>query len=124
MYAFGMVVYEVVTGIRPFGQRRVVELVTHTTRGGRPNKPEDPVAVGFGQGTWEFAEQCWDEDRERRPTAREALEHFEHVAKTSTVVNPGPTIPGHRAAGEASSRLDTSSNTYCECRGNYTVSPL
>ena len=124
MYAFGIVVYEVITGIRPFGKRREAEVVLHTTRGNRPNRPEDPVAVGFSQGTWEFVDQCWDRDQERRPTAREALEHFERVAKTSTVINPGPTIPDHKAAGEASSRLDTDSKDYCEFRGHYQVSPI
>ena len=123
IYAFGMVVYEVITGTRPFGRRRVIELPLHTARGGRPIRPEDPEAVGFGQGTWEFTERCWDGSQERRPTAREALEHFERVAKTSMVVKPGPTIPGHGAADEEPSKSDSTSN-YCERRGHHTVSPL
>ena len=117
MYAFGMVVYEVVTGARPFGQRRAIELPVLATKGIRPNRPEDPVAVGFGRGTWEFAEKCWDAKWEQRPTAREAVEHFGRVARTSTVVNPGPTIP------EVPSGLDGSPQSHCECRGSSIVSP-
>ena len=131
MYAFGMVIYEVVTGTRPLGQRRTTELLLLNARGVRPNRPEDPAAVGFGQGTWEFAERCWDGNRERRPTAREALEHFERVAKTSTVVDPGPTIHGDGAAGEDPSESDSevpsdsdSDSVYCECRCSNSTFPL
>jgi len=123
MYAFGMVVYEVVTGARPFGQRRAVELLLPTIEGIRPDRPENPVAVGFGQGTWELAEKCWDAEWGRRPTAKEALEHFKCVAKTSKVVGPGPTIPVHGTTGEAPSRLESSSQSYGEFHGPSTVSP-
>jgi len=123
MYAFGMVVYEVVTGARPFGQRRALELLVPTIEGARPNRPEDPMAVGFGQGTWEFTERCWDRDRGRRPTAREALEHFRPVAKVSKVVDPGPTIPGYGAAGEAPSRPESSSQSYGGFHGPSAASP-
>lgn len=123
MYAFGMVVYEVVTGARPFGQRRAAELLIPTIEGTRPNRPENPVAVGFGQGTWEFLVKCWDGDRGRRPTVGEALEHFGCVAKTSRVVGPGPTIPGYGTAGGAPSRLESSSIHYCEIYRLLTVSP-
>ena len=124
MYAFGMVVYEVVTRARPFGRRRALEIPVLATGGIRPNRPEDPMAVGFGQGTWELAEKCWDGNWEQRPKACEALEHFRGVARTSTVVDPGPTIPGNVAAGEVSSRLDSSSKSYGECRKPGTVSRL
>jgi len=124
MYAFGMVIFEVVTGARPFGQRRAVELLLPTIEGTRPDRPENPTAVGFGQGTWELAEKCWDGDFGRRPTAREALEHFGRVAKTSKVVGPGPTIPGQGTTCEVPSRLESSSQSYGEFHGYInTVAP-
>ena len=95
MYAFGMLVYEVITGARPFGNRRPAELTLFTLQGGRPLRPEDPVAVGFSRGTWEFTERCWDGNPGRRPSSREALEHFERVARVSSDVDPGPTITVH-----------------------------
>jgi serine/threonine protein kinase len=124
MYAFGMVVYEVVTGARPFGCHRIGELFLLTTRGVRPNRPEDPAAIGFGEGTWEFIERCWDRNWGRRPTAREALEHFKHVAKTSTIVEPGSLISAHGTANETSSGTVGSTRSFCECRGPSTASPL
>ena len=95
MYAFGIVVYEVITGAHPFGNRRPVELLFLTMRGVRPSRPEDPTAVGFSQGTWEFAERCWDGNPGLRPSSREALKHFERVAMVSVDVDPGPTIKVH-----------------------------
>jgi len=126
MYAFGILIYEVVTGAHPFGRRRVALLlptIKGTIEGVRPTKPENPLAVGFGLGTWDFAEKCWDSDRGHRPAAGEALEHFGRVAKTSKVVAPGPTILGHGTAGEAPSRPENSSQSYCEFRGPGTVPP-
>jgi len=58
MYAFGMVVYEVITGARPYGQRMLTEIPALTVHGLRPSRPEDPTPIGFGQGTWEFVRRC------------------------------------------------------------------
>ena len=92
MYALGMVVYEVIAGAQPYRLCKPWEIMMLTIQGSRPPKPEAPVPVGFDQGTWEFAERCWDENPMQRPSARAALEHFEHVARTSTVVDPGCAI--------------------------------
>ena len=93
MYAFGTVVFAVITGTKPFGSRRIVEVPALILRGRRPPRPEDPVAIGFGQGTWEFVKRCWDEDPEQRPTVRNALEHLERVSRNSREVDPGPKVP-------------------------------
>lgn len=93
IYAFGMVVYEVVTGTRPFGHRGLMERAAITLQGTRPPIPEDPIAVGFGRGTWELAERCWAGDPKQRPMATQVLEHFERLRMVSTVSVPGPTIP-------------------------------
>ena len=109
MYAFGVVVYEVITGARPYGERKLMEIPVLTVRGVRPSKPEDPMPAGFGQGTWEFAGRCWDEDQTQRPSARAALKHFERVARTSTVVEAGLAIQIREPVDGAASRLEDSS---------------
>ena len=116
IYAFGMVVYEVVTGTRPFRRYKVVELPLLTTQGLRPIKPEDPVAVGFGSGTWEFVERCWDGNFDRRPTAGEAVVHFEFIAAASTDVDPGPAFLTNLTDDETSLVSDNTLTSICECR--------
>ena len=92
MYAFGIMVYQIIAGTQPYGSRRSWEIMRLTIQGSRPPQPEAPVPIGFDQGTWEFAERCWDENPTQRPSAGAALEHFERVAGTSTIVDPGPAI--------------------------------
>ena len=101
MYAFGMVVYEVIAGVQPYKLRKVWEIPMLTIQGSRPPKPQAPVPAGFGQGTWEFVERCWDENPTRRPSAGAALDHFERVARLSTVVDPGPSIRTEAPVGES-----------------------
>lgn len=117
IYAFGMVVYEVLTGRIPFGveKRRHQEVILRVMQGKRPNKPEKAAEIGFGGGTWELVQRCWDENRNERPTADKILEHFRRVARTSTVVPPGPTIPVHGAEHTATSEPDSSSGDFCQC---------
>lgn len=102
MYAFGMVVYEVIMGALPFDS--TMSLPKFALQSSRPPRPEDPVGIGFGQGTWEFIERCWDKDPGRRPTAREALEHFDCAARTSAVVDPGTMIPVRKPVHRRSGR--------------------
>ena len=93
MYAFGMVVYEVIMGVSSNWMHKLVEIPPLVIQGSRPYRPEDPTPIGFGQGTWEFAERCWDENQTQRPSAGAALEHFERVARTSTAIQePGASL--------------------------------
>ena len=92
MYAFGMMVYQVIAGTQPYKLRKPWEILRLTIQGSRPSRPEAPVPAGFDHGTWEFAERCWDENPTQRPWARTALDHFERVARTSTVVDPSPAL--------------------------------
>lgn len=91
IYAFGMVVYEVLTGHIPFaGEGRwFAEIIMRVMEGNRPRKPENADRIGFGKGTWELVQRCWDENRDRRPTVQDISKHFQHIAKTSKIVPPG-----------------------------------
>ena len=115
MYAFGIVAYEVITGTRPFGDRKLLELQFLTLQGSRPPMPEDPAAAGFCQGTWEFTESCWVENPGQRPMVRQAVEHFEHAARTSTVVDPGPTVLWAHELIDPTKPEDSSRN-FCQCQ--------
>lgn len=108
MFAFGTAVYEVVTGAQVFGGRRKVRAPLSPSARRKPERPSDPAAGGFGQGTWEFMEGCWEENPGRRPTAGEAVKHFERVAETSKPVDRSPAPLIQRTDSETDSELDDS----------------
>lgn len=114
IYSFGILVYEVITGSHPFRQQRPAELQMLTTSGVRPMRIEGPANTGFGQGTWELIENCWDASPQQRPLAKEVLVHFERVAATSTIVNPSPSLWARRVDDEEFSRPDSNSVGFCE----------
>ena len=88
-----MVVYEVLTGRPPFGMRRHQEIISLVLEGKRPRKPENAGEIGFGEGTWQLFQQCWE-----RPMAEHVSENFQHVAENSSIVLPRPTISAYSEA--------------------------
>ena len=94
MYALGMVVYEIVTGVRPFGMENLGarEVMWEVLDGARPMKPEDAEAIGFGGGVWDLVERCWREDWTQRPKVGEARRRLTVAAAMSPTIPPGPTV--------------------------------
>ena len=88
VYAFGVVVYEVLVGHTPFSDegRGTVEIATLIIEGKRASKPGKADDIGFGEGTWELVQRCWHEDQDKRPTVEHIRQHFEHVAGTSAAI--------------------------------------
>ena len=99
IYAFGMTVYEVLTGLEPFYDRDFFErrgkyqLIDTVLGGARPTKPSDTESIGFGGGTWELVEECWMEESTERPTTERVLAHLSLVVTFSVVVGPTPKTP-------------------------------
>lgn len=120
MYAFGIVVYEVITGTRALGELVLEDLPQLTAQALRPSRP---VTGWFGRGTWKLIEECWDEDCEKRPTAETAMLHFRSVSGTAIVVQPSPLYRSVRRRARYS-MLGSIYKYFCECRGLRTVSPL
>jgi hypothetical protein len=94
IYAFGMAMYQVVTGVRPFGAegKRNEELMFVVIEGGRPAKPVNAEAVGFGNGIWDLIEKCWSQDRTERPKTWDVRLKLKVAASMSSIVPPGPRI--------------------------------
>ena len=105
IYAFGMVIYEVFTG-------HPTKISTFLVmKGRRPRKPENAGDIGFGEGTWELVQQCWDQEREKRPTAEQVSEHFQRVAENSSIVPPGPTTSAYSDAEDLAAYLEVEDPT-------------
>lgn len=106
IYAFGMVIFEVLTGSQPFyGMNfQVFEIVFHVVDGGRPKQPDDAEQIGFGDRTWELVEECWNQKSEGRPTIERVLAHLTRVAARSQVISPTPEVPHTTPAFDSSSK--------------------
>ena len=91
VYAFGMVIYEVLTGRDPFYDQKCgqYQFMANVLDGKRPTKPADVKTIWFGSGTWELMEECWKESTER-PTTERVIAHLACVAESSTTVGPTP----------------------------------
>lgn len=114
IYAFGMSIYEVVTGVRPFvaeGMRKE-ELMFVVIEGGRPAKPANAEAIGFGNGVWDLMEKCWSQDRTQRPGTWDVRLRLRVAASLSSDAPPGPRIeiPLTRNISTCS----TTSNAFCK----------
>ena len=98
-YAFGMVVYEVRTGVTvstlikvgltdeqvlcgkpPYWEITNAGAVIHAiTEGGRPKRPEAAETLGFTKELWRVLLRCWMVDTGSRPDVKTILSHLNHA---------------------------------------------
>ena len=74
IYALGMTIYQVLTGVRPFLPRRRARIIHAVILGERPAKPEDAEKIGMTVDVWDLLRECWQEDLAVRPDITEVLE--------------------------------------------------
>ena len=116
IYALGMTVYQVLTGKWPFYPKREAEVMHAVIAGERPPKPENAEEIGI---VWDLLEECWREDRTKRPNISEILGRFceitgERKSTDSTVDVAGtrPNTTGNR--NSVVSQDSSSTNLSCE----------
>jgi len=73
IYAFGMTIYQVLTGKRPFPYRRKARIIRAVILGDRPAKPENAEEIGMTEVVWYPLKECWSEDRTMRPNISDIL---------------------------------------------------
>ena len=114
IYAFGVVVYEVLVGRTPFGGEGhpITAILMMIMEGKRANKPENADAIGFGTGTWELVQRCWHQNRDKRPAVEDIRKHFQRVARTSTVVPPGSATLAREVEHPSALASESSSRDY------------
>jgi len=83
IYSFGMVLYEISTGLIPFDKYYPIKMIHSILEGKRPILPSD-CHIFFKP----LIEECWDQDPNKRPTiinlcASLELEYLKLNTKTS-----------------------------------------
>jgi serine/threonine protein kinase len=77
IYSFGMIMWEFMTGRRPFWNRvHDAELIIEIVEGLRP-----PIVTNAPEGYIELMKECWNADPKKRPTANDLHKNFNYYGK-------------------------------------------
>lgn len=76
-YALGMLIYEVLSGERPFASHSLSTVMRIVLEGGRPERPEGHKGRLFTDSIWEVVKHCWEAEPGLRANARVVLLHLE-----------------------------------------------
>ena len=88
-YAFGMVVYEVLSERVPFSRRKGYDIIGDIINGKRPGRPRGKKGTWFTDDIWSILERCWKPNPGDRPSIREV---FRYLEKSSGSWTPLPRI--------------------------------
>ena len=81
-YALGMVVYETLSGQRPFASLKDHAVMRRVLRGERPGRPEGAIGALFMDELWEVLSRCWASQAQNRPNIGDILECLKQVSDT------------------------------------------
>ena len=76
-YALGMVIYEVLTGLKPFAPFGGTGLLHKVLDGQHPERPRGTQGVGFTDSLWGTLERCWSLYPEDRPRLKSVLRRLQ-----------------------------------------------
>ncbi|KAF9643108.1 kinase-like protein [Thelephora ganbajun] len=111
IYAFGLVIFQVLTGELPFRRIRQTELRYSVVTGLRPDKPENASAIGFSDSLWGFVQRCWDSNRDLRPKVSEVVTYLEAATTNRYGLMP-PCVPADNIVSDMEEMSD--SMKHCE----------
>jgi hypothetical protein len=86
-YAFGMVIYEVLSGHVPFHQYENLAVPVKVCGGERPERPEGSEGVWL-VGVWVLLERCWTPRPNERPAIKDLLECLVEASRIWTPPSP------------------------------------
>jgi len=87
-YAFGMVVYEVLSGRAPFYQYEDSIIPGKVFGGDRPEIPRGAEGAHFTGDVWEMLERCWTPQPANRPKVADVLLRLEDVSGSWIPLSP------------------------------------
>ncbi|KAG8707359.1 hypothetical protein FRC08_000532 [Ceratobasidium sp. 394] len=67
VYAFTLLIYEILSGVAPWDKLDIPSIVSQVTRGNRPGRPSPSVWLD-NDNFWALLQQGWDQRPENRPT--------------------------------------------------------
>ena len=105
-YAFGMVIYEVLSGRMPFSGSTDYVVVVKVLKGERPARPRG-VEKWFGDDVWNILECFWKPAPGDRPKIRDVLHCLEETSRFWTP--PSQTVAGPQATDPPTRNSDSSS---------------
>ena len=83
-YALGMVIYETISGKRPFHEYQNHTVPLKVLRGERP-----PRGLRFTETLWNILELCWTPQPNDRPSIEAIFQHLEAISSLPEPVSPG-----------------------------------
>ena len=87
-YAFGMVVYEVLSGQAPFSQYNKYVAVGKVLKGERPEQPQGVEGRWFTDDIWSILGRCWEPKPGDRPSIEDVLRRLEEASRFWTPPSP------------------------------------
>lgn len=80
IFSFGIILFEMVTGKRPFHESSGGSNLAATMKLANKERPKIPPECKCPKWLSEMIQQCWDAEPTRRPTAAGILERLRHPA--------------------------------------------
>ena len=76
-YSLGMVIYEILSGQKPFAPSTAVVVTWKVLEGKRPERPQGKGGTLFTDDLWRILELCWKQQPRERTTAKVVLQYLE-----------------------------------------------
>jgi serine/threonine protein kinase len=87
-YALGMVIYELLSGRRPFGSNAHDVIARKVLKGERPGRPQGNKGDLFTDDIWDILELCWKHQPRDRISAGAVLLRLERYPRRQNVRSP------------------------------------
>ena len=91
-YAFGTVIYEVLSGQVPFPKCSTPVIILKVMADERPGRPQGVRGAWFTDDLWKMLEQCWKPQPCERPGPEVILRCLEGITRPLRPSSPTPTL--------------------------------
>ena len=106
-YAFGMVIYEVLSGQVPFAPFHYAVIIQKVIEGERPKRPNGPERTQFKGDLWRMLNRCWVAQPQCRPSVTTVLECLKRVSRALKA----PSLQSDGGAGTDGDEWDVASDS-------------